>query len=241
MDKKIARNLGLPILGVALLSFAVVMFFQYRNAPGTEALAAEGDTKGFDLTPVETARSAYEVPPIVASSPDVIKDSATGSPSDTVPPPRVTESVDENGNVIQTPNWEAQKELAPGTDLSNPESTPEYVSGGGSTPSGGSQGGGTGSTSSGGGQGSGASSTPSGGSSAGSADPSTGGAGTGTGAGAGAGTGAGSSSSAPNNGDTKTIDGETYSYFEGFGWVKDGNGGGTEYIHAPTTGNTVGY
>ena len=229
MDKKIARNLGLSILGVALLSFAVVMFFQYRNAPGTEALAAEGDTKGFDLTPVETEQSAYEVPPIVASSPDVIKDSTVGSPSDSVPPPKVTESVDENGNVIQTPNWEAQKELAPGTDLSNPESTPEYVSGGGSTPSGG-------------GQGSGASSTPSGGSSAGSADPSTGGAGTGTGAGAGAGTGAGSSGSGtPNNGDTKTIDGDTYGYVEGFGWVKAGNGGSTEYIEAPTTGNTVGY
>jgi len=228
MDKKIARNLGLSILGVALLSFAVVMFFQYRNAPGTEALAAEGDTKGFDLTPVETEQSAYEVPPIVASSPDVIKDSTPGSPSDNVPPPRVTESVAADGSIVQTPNWEAQKKLTPGTDISNPESIPEYVNGGGSTPSGGDQG-------------SGASSTSSGGSSAGSADPSTGGAGTGTGAGAGAGTGAGSSSSAPNNGDTKTIDGETYSYFEGFGWVKDGNGGGTEYIHAPTTGNTVGY
>jgi len=214
MDKKIARNLGLSILSVAILSFAVVMFFQYRNAPGTEALAAEGDAGGFDLTPVEAEQSVYDVPPIVASSPDVIKDSATGSPSDTVPPPDLTESVDEDGNIVQTPNWEAQKELAPGTDLSNPESTPEYVNGGGSTPSGGGQGG-TSSTPSGGGQGSGTGSTPSDGSSTGS--------------------------STPNNGDTKTINGQSYTYVSGFGWVKDGNGGTTEYEHAPTTGNTVGY
>lgn len=52
---------------------------------------------------------------------------------------------------------------------------------------------------------------------------------------------ASSGGSSAQNGDTKVIDGETYGYVEGFGWVKHGGDNVGEVVDAPTTGNQVGY
>lgn len=186
MNKKTAVALGSVILSVAIITAAVVMYFRQANVP----IVDEFTISESSISQKEEISSSYSVPPIKVEYKEIIEEPAAEKPEDTVPPPEVTEITEPDGTVAQTPNWEAQKELAPGTDLEDPEIQPEYVK-------------------------------PESSSSASAASSKTG--------------------STPKNGDTKTINGETYGYVEGFGWIKAGNGGTTEYIDAPTTGNNVGY
>lgn len=194
MNKKTAITLGSIVLGVAILSISTVLFFQYWNAPlAVEAATVEeAPASESEASQIEEIKPV-SVPPIKAEPKQILEEPTASEPEDEVPPPEVSETTEPDGGVVQTPNWEAQKELAPDTDLNNPEKEPEYVK------------------------------PPQSQAPAPSASSKS-----------------GNTVSTPKNGDKKTENGSTYTYLNGFGWVKDGNGGTTEYIDAPTTGNKVG-
>ncbi|MFV0401789.1 MAG: hypothetical protein ACK5LX_14400 [Oscillospiraceae bacterium] len=135
MNKKQWALLGGSVLAVALLCVAVVVFFRVRNTPAIPEAeipaVSEASEEPVSAPVIEEASkpaesSTIEVPEIKSSAPDVIPDSS-GSETDNLPTPGVTESADGNGGVVQTPNWEEQKTLKEGTDLEDASKEPEYV------------------------------------------------------------------------------------------------------------------
>ncbi|MFV0399910.1 MAG: hypothetical protein ACK5LX_04725 [Oscillospiraceae bacterium] len=221
MNKKQIIILGSSILGIALLCTLVVVFFNFRNAPAiadgipvaAEATSSE-EVSAPEVEDVAIASDANEasVPEISSSAPDIIPDDSS-STADNLPSPGVTESSDGSGGVVQTPNWEDQKTLKPGTDLEDPEKEPEYVGTPSKPPV----------------------TTPP------STEGSSSQAPTGSGTTGSSSTPSTPSSSFPKPGDTKEIDGVLYGYVEGFGWVKYGGENEGTVVDAPTTGNIVGH
>lgn len=221
MNKKTAVTFGCIFLGVAIISVSTVMFFRYLNIPMVVETIAEEVRENY-ISQKEESSAPVSVPPIKAEPKAVIEEPSVSKPEDSVPPPEVIETVGQDG-VIQTPNWEAQKELAPGTDLEDPNKQPEYVNSqaASSKPQ-------TPASSSSKAESSVSSSKPSAPTSSSSkAESSV--------------ASSKQSGNTPKNGATKTENGQTYTYDKAFGWIKDGNGGTTEYIDAPTTGNKVGH
>lgn len=209
--KKTNVIIGCIVLAMAILSASTVIYFRglTGEASGTVATdefsipEASASQKEKSDTPYSLPESMKIKPPSSKAA-EVIEEPIVSKPEDSVPPPAVTETTDQDGGVTQTPNWEAQKKLAPDTDLENPDKQPEYAN---------SQAASSKSAAS-------ASSSSKAESSAASSKQSGG---------------------TPKNGDTKTVNGEKFSYFEGFGWVKNGGGNVQTNEHVPTTGEKVGY
>lgn len=125
MTKKTVYIFVGALLAIAIMSASVIIYFRHHN----NAITAQPVANGFSIPDGTEGKSTnYYVEPIKKpESKAIIEEPAASKPEDTVPPPEVAETTEPDGTTVQTPNWEAQKELAPDADISNPDSQPEYV------------------------------------------------------------------------------------------------------------------
>lgn len=116
------------VLAIAIVSASAIIYYQGRNPvepvqPVEEFSIPETNER---INPVSSENSglveAYKISPPVPK--EVIENEEENTTGDEAL--AVTETADQDGTTVQTPNWEVQKELVPGTDLENPDKQPEY-------------------------------------------------------------------------------------------------------------------
>lgn len=214
MEKKNKIALITGSISLVVICIGIIVFFNMNGTNAPVVPVEESQVSSQESTQVSVPEIKIDENIVLnASSTPTMAGEATKNAKD------VTKT-DENGVEVQTPNWEAQKELTDDSDLENPDKEPEYKveqeresqKTASSTTSKAS----TGATSS----------TTTGSNNTTSSSTS-------------------SSSTTTTNNDTaqtKTENGKTYIWVDSFGWIEsDPSTNTTTIIDAPTTGNQVGH